>query len=81
MEEKQFLAFDTLGERMSFGGNGCRSATSLRLHTTSSGKKLLRVDLFRLLIHTTKKRNCVRQLVQVVDQKPVPHSTLCKNSE
>ena len=42
--------------------NVCRSVTSLRFHTTSSGKLLLKVSrFFRVLTYTTKKRNVIRQ--------------------
>ena len=41
-----------------------RSGTSLRLHTTSSGEKLLKVSrYFSVVIDTTKKRNCSKTVV------------------
>ena len=61
---QHFTKESYLGTRPQSHSNSELKLTSLRLHTTSSGEKLLKVSrYFSVVIDTTKKRNCSKTVV------------------
>ena len=42
--EGKIFVYDATGKRMSFGGKDCGAVMSLKIHTTTSGNKLLKVS-------------------------------------
>ena len=49
--EEKIVVYDAMGKRMSFGGKDCGAVTSLKVHTTTSGNKLLKSKLLITVIY------------------------------